>query len=78
MGSVTETHIIWHWFAQSCVITLGIFCLIAFLGVFPFEVLLEILLTTYIFKVIVATLDTPFMYLARRFRPTDSPAGTAA
>jgi queuosine precursor transporter len=54
-----------------------IFCLIAFLGVFPFEVLLEILLTTYIFKVIVATLDTPFMYLARRFRPTDAPVETA-
>lgn len=42
-----------------------VFCLIAFLGVFPLAVFLQILITTYIFKVIVAAFDTPFMYLAK-------------
>jgi queuosine precursor transporter len=43
-----------------------IFCLIAFYGVFPTAVLVEILITTVIFKAIVSVLDTPFIYLARR------------
>ena len=42
-----------------------IFCLIAFAGVFERAVLLEILFTTFLFKVIVSCLDTPFIYLAR-------------
>ena len=44
----------------------AIFCTIAFWGVFPVQVFLEILLSTYIIKVIVAVLDTPFIYLAKR------------
>lgn len=44
----------------------AIFCFIAFWGVFPMEVFLEILLSTYIIKVAVAALDTPFIYLAKR------------
>ncbi|MCK9241031.1 queuosine precursor transporter [Desulfocurvus sp.] len=43
----------------------SIFCFIAFWGVFPWPVLLEILITTYLFKTIVALLDTPFLYVAR-------------
>src|SRR6056297_2645159 len=43
-----------------------IFCLIAFLGVFPISVWIEILLTTYVFKLVVAIFDTPFIYLAKR------------
>jgi hypothetical protein len=43
----------------------SIFCLVAFWGVFPWPVLLEIMLTTYVFKSIVALLDTPFLYFAR-------------
>ncbi|MEZ0575199.1 queuosine precursor transporter [Halodesulfovibrio aestuarii] len=43
-----------------------IFCLIAFYGVFPTAVLVEILITTIIFKAVVSLLDTPFIYLARR------------
>lgn len=43
-----------------------IFCLIAFWGVFETPVLLEIMVTTYLFKAIVALLDTPFIYLAKR------------
>lgn len=42
-----------------------IFCFIAFWGVFPTNTFLEILLTTYLFKWMVAVLDTPFIYLAR-------------
>ena len=43
-----------------------IFCFIAFWGVFPTNTFLEILLTTYLFKWMVAVLDTPFIYLARK------------
>jgi len=42
-----------------------IFCTIAFWGMFPMNVFWEILLSTYIIKVAVAALDTPFMYLAK-------------
>ncbi len=42
-----------------------IFTLIAFWGVYPGAVLLEILLTTYLLKWLVALLDTPFLYAAR-------------
>lgn len=44
----------------------SIFCLIAFWGVFETPVLTEIFATTYLFKAVVAVLDTPFIYLARR------------
>ena len=44
----------------------AIFCTIAFWGMFPMNVFMEILLSTYIIKVIVAGLDTPFIYLAKR------------
>lgn len=44
-----------------------LFTFIAFYGVFPFPVLLEIMLSTYILKWLVAALDTPFMYLARKW-----------
>ena len=32
----------------------------------PFDILIEIGLTTYFFKWIVAAADTPFIYLAKR------------
>lgn len=44
----------------------SIFCFVAFWGVFETEVFMDILITTYLFKVVVAGLDTPFVYLARR------------
>lgn len=44
----------------------AIFCAIAFWGLFPVNVFLEILLSTYVIKIVVAGLDTPFIYLARR------------
>ncbi len=44
-----------------------IFCAIAFIGVFPWDVWWEVLLSTYLLKLFVALLDTPFIYLASRF-----------
>ena len=42
-----------------------IFCVIAFWGIFPRHIFLEILLTTYLFKWLVALIDTPFIYAAK-------------
>lgn len=41
-----------------------IFTVAAFLGVFPLLVLLEIAVSTYLLKAIVAIADTPFLYVA--------------
>jgi uncharacterized integral membrane protein (TIGR00697 family) len=49
-----------------------IFCSVAFLGVFETGVFLQILATTYIMKVIVAALDTPFIYLAKKIIPAET------
>lgn len=46
-----------------------IFTTIAFWGVYPTNVFFSILITTYVFKAIVALLDTPFMYWARKIVP---------
>ncbi len=43
-----------------------IFTFIAFWGVFEPVIFREILLTTYVLKLIIAILDTPFIYWARR------------
>lgn len=47
-----------------------LFTFIAFYGVFPFPVLLQIMLSTYVLKWVVALCDTPFMYLARYWHDT--------
>ena len=44
-----------------------IFTMIAFYGVFGWDVLWQIMLTTYLLKWLVSALDTPFMYLAKRW-----------
>ena len=44
-----------------------IFSLIAFAGIFSNRVLLEIVITTYIMKFIVAIFDTPCVYIAQRW-----------
>lgn len=41
-----------------------IFSCIAFLGLFPFDVFIQIMISTYLFKWITAALDTPFLYIA--------------
>lgn len=45
-----------------------IFVTIAFAGVYPMDVLIEIFLTTYVMKALVAALDTPFVYLAAHLK----------
>lgn len=46
-----------------------IFVFIAFWGNYPQDVFFSIMLTTYLFKAVVALLDTPFMYLAQLISP---------
>ncbi len=46
-----------------------IFVPIAFLGVVSGSILWEIIFTTYVIKLIVAALDTPFIYLMKRIQP---------
>ena len=46
-----------------------IFVVIAFYGIFPNGVLLEIIFTTYVIKALTAVLDTPFVYLMRKVKP---------
>jgi queuosine precursor transporter len=48
-----------------------IFCMIAFAGVFPWNVWLQIFFTTYVIKFIVSAASTPFIYLARSFKHTE-------
>lgn len=43
-----------------------IFTFIAFWGLLPNNEFFEILLTTYLLKVVVAAVDTPFLYLAKK------------
>jgi len=51
-----------------------VFCTIAFAGVYPAGVWLQILITTYVFKFVIAVAGTPVLYIARRFRHADSGA----
>ena len=48
-----------------------IFTTFAFWGTYPTNVFISILLTTYLFKAIVAVLDTPFIYFARKLKPLE-------
>ncbi len=45
-----------------------VFTSIAFLGVYPLDIWLEIFFTTYILKSVVSIMDTPFGYIAKRFK----------
>ncbi|ELK44174.1 queuosine precursor transporter [Halobacillus sp. ACCC02827] len=49
----------------------AIFCTIAFYGLYPGGIFLEIFLTTYIIKFAVAALDTPFFYWAKKIKPSE-------
>lgn len=59
-----------------------VFTLVAFIGVFPAGVLVQIVVTTYLFKAVVALADTPFLYLAvrmdRRVKQEQATDGSAA
>ncbi|MBA7619188.1 queuosine precursor transporter [subsurface metagenome] len=46
-----------------------IFCSIALWGLYDTNTWLQILVSTYVMKLIVAAVDTPFLYLAKKIRP---------
>ncbi|MBP5198401.1 MAG: queuosine precursor transporter [Lachnospiraceae bacterium] len=48
-----------------------IFTFLAFWGTYPTGVFFSILITTYLFKAVVAVVDTPFIYLARMIKPRE-------
>ncbi|MBN1433496.1 queuosine precursor transporter [Candidatus Fermentibacterales bacterium] len=52
--------------AVSQLIDTAIFCTVAFYGVVGTQPFIEILISTYVMKLAVAMMDTPFMYLGRR------------
>jgi uncharacterized integral membrane protein (TIGR00697 family) len=54
--------------AVSQLIDNTIFSLIAFAGVFSWDVIAQIFITSYILKIIVAACDTPFIYLSRKIK----------
>ncbi len=55
--------------AISQLLDTAIFVPIAFIGVVPNAILIDILITTYIIKLLVALLDTPFIYLMVKIQP---------
>lgn len=48
-----------------------LFTFLAFWGTYPTGVFVSILITTYLFKAVVALVDTPFIYIARRIKPRE-------
>ncbi len=48
-----------------------IFVSVAFAGMYPTEILIEIYITTWLFKTGAAVLDTPFVYLSKKIRPEE-------
>lgn len=53
----------------SQLIDTTIFVPIAFIGKFEFDIVVSIFITTYFIKIIVAALDTPFIYLIKKIKP---------
>ena len=43
----------------------AIFTLIAFIGVYSWQIIIEVFLVSYVLKIIIAALDTPFLYIAK-------------
>lgn len=43
-----------------------IFTIISFIGIFDIKIIIELIITTYILKVIIAVCDTPFIYLSKK------------
>ena len=48
-----------------------VFCSIAFMGIYEWNVWLEIFITTYVVKLLVSVSSTPFLYVARNFKVND-------
>ena len=51
----------------SQLIDSAVFCLIAFAGMFETRILIEIIITTYLMKIMVSVCDTPCVYIAERW-----------
>jgi uncharacterized integral membrane protein (TIGR00697 family) len=51
----------------SQIIDTTIFYVIAFAGILPTEALLKLILVTYILKISIAVIDTPFVYMVTSF-----------
>lgn len=49
-----------------------LFNFMAFLGILPLNAILGIVFSTYVLKLIVSLLDTPFIYLAKNIKPLKS------
>ncbi len=47
------------------------FTLIAFYGIFSWDIIIQIYVTSLILKIIVSFVDTPFLYVARNIKPED-------
>ena len=47
------------------------FTLIAFYGIFSWDIILQIYVTSLMLKIMVSFVDTPFLYLARNIKPED-------
>ena len=48
-----------------------VFCLIGLLGTMPLSAWLEIIVSTYILKIAVAALDTPYIYISKLWLPKE-------
>ncbi|MGL4606040.1 MAG: queuosine precursor transporter [Eubacteriaceae bacterium] len=48
-----------------------VFTFLAFLGVLDFQELMVLILTSYVIKVIIGILDTPFLYVGRKLVPKE-------
>ncbi|MFC4712287.1 queuosine precursor transporter [Planococcus dechangensis] len=55
-----------------------IFTSIAFYGVFPFDVWIQIFISTYVLKFIVSVMGTPFGYMAKKIRPFEEKEESAS
>jgi len=52
-----------------------IFCAAALLGTMPGSAWLKVVLSTYLLKIVVAAVDTPFIYLSRLWKPGELKTG---
>ena len=58
---------------SSQVVDTAVFCTIAFAGMYEARIVLGIFISTYLLKIVVAVLDTPFIYITKvltRIRPS--------
>lgn len=56
----------------SQAIDTAIFTIIAFLGVMPTEVVMEIFWFSYVIKIVTSVVDTPFVYWMRNIKPMET------